>query len=138
MVSLLLAYSLFQSRYADAGRGMASIELRTVVSACDDQDPRRSICSIVWSCLFTTFLCTWVAVHPNIAFLPEKPNAGWCERWIWDPLHHFWSYKLPLFMWALLVPEYILSWSIRQYVAAGRIRKKGERGVFSCTPNLSC
>jgi hypothetical protein len=68
-------------------------------------------------------------LHPNVAFRPKKPNARWSERWIWEPLHHFWSYKLPLFMWALFVPEYILSWSIRQFYAAGEIRKKG--GCFS-------
>jgi hypothetical protein len=124
MLILLLAYSLFQSQYADAGQGTASIELRAV-STCGDQDPRRTIWSIVWSCLFTIFLCTWVAVHPNIAFRPEKPNASWSERWIWDPLGHFWSYKVPLFLWALLVPEYILSWAIRQFIRAGEIRKEG-------------
>jgi hypothetical protein len=125
MLILLLAFSLFQSYDAYPGQATGSIELRAV----GDQDSRRSIWSIVWSCLSTIFLCTWVAVHPNIAFRPRKPNASWSERWIWEPLYHFWSYKLPLFMWALLVPEYILAWSIRQFFAAGEIQKKG--GCFS-------
>jgi hypothetical protein len=124
MLVLLLAFALFQTYYGDPGQGPASIELGAV-SACGDQDPRRSIWSIVWSCLLTIFLCTWVVLHPNVAFRPDKPDAGWRERWIWDPLHHFVSYQLPLFMWALLVPEYILAWSIRQFIAAGEIRKKG-------------
>jgi hypothetical protein len=124
MLILLLAFSLFQS-YANAGQGSASLELRAV-SACGDQDSRRSIWGIVWSCLTTIFLCTWVSLHPNVAFRPEKPNACWSERWIWDPLHHFWSYRLPLFIWALLVPEFILLWSIRQFIAAGEIREKSE------------
>jgi hypothetical protein len=123
MLVLLLAFSLFQTYYGDPGQGPASIELRAV-SACGDQDSRRSIWSIVWSCLSTIFLCTWVAVHPNVAFRPDKPNAGWSERW--DPLLHFWSHQLPLFMCALLVPEYILAWSIRQFIVAGKIREKGE------------
>jgi hypothetical protein len=124
MLILVLAFSLFHSYNGDAGPGSASIDLRAV-SACGDQDSRRSIWSIVLSCLSTIFLCTWVAVHPNIAFRPEKPNARWSERWIWNPVHHFWSYKLPLFMWALFLPEYILAWSIRQWVAAGEIQEKG-------------
>jgi hypothetical protein len=130
MLILLLAFFLFQSYYADAdpGQGPASIELRAV-SACGDQDSRRSIWSIVWSCLSTIFLCTWVSLHPNVVFRPEKPSAGWSERWIWDPLRHFWLYQLPLFVCALLVPEYILAWSIRQFIVAGQIRKKG--GYFS-------
>jgi hypothetical protein len=131
MLILVLAFSLFQTYYADPGQSPASIELRAV-PACGDQDSRRSIQCIVWSCLSTIFLCTWVAVHPNIAFRPEKPNMGWRERWIWDPLHHFWSYKLPLFMWALVIPEYILSWSIRQFIVAGKIRKKGECLLLAC------
>jgi hypothetical protein len=125
MLILLLAFSLFQTYYADPGQGPAPIELRAI-SACGDQDSRRSIWSIVWSCLSTIFLCTWVALHPNVAFRPEKPNARWSEWWIWDPLHHFRSYQLPLFMCALLVPEYILLWSTRQFFAAGKIRRKGE------------
>jgi hypothetical protein len=124
MLILLLVFSLFQTYYGATGQEPASIELRAV-SACGDQDSCRSIRNIVLSCLATIFLCTWVAVHPNIAFRPDKPNAGWRERWIWDPLHHFWSYKLPLFIWALLVPEYILSWSMRQFFVAGQIQMCG-------------
>ena len=43
------------------------------------------------------------------------------RKWLVDLL----TYKLPLFLWALLVPEYILSWAIRQYITAGDIQKKG-------------
>jgi hypothetical protein len=124
MIILLLAFSLFQSYYGNQGQGQPFIELRAV-STCGDQNSRRSIWSIIWSCLTTIFLCTWVALHPNVAFRPEKPNAHWSKRWIWDPLRDFWSYKLPLFMWALLVPEYILLCSIRQFFMAGKIREQG-------------
>jgi hypothetical protein len=134
MLILVLGFSLFQTYYGATGQEPASIELRAV-STCGDQDSRRSIWSIVWSCLSTIFLCTWVALHPNVAFRPEKPKARWSERWIWDPLHHFFSYKLPLFMLALFVPEYILAWSIRQFIAAGEIRDKGR--FFSLVPNKS-
>ncbi|KIM25421.1 hypothetical protein M408DRAFT_48689, partial [Serendipita vermifera MAFF 305830] len=84
----------------------------------------RTIWSVVWSCLSTIFLCTWVAIHPNVAFRPEKRNASWFETWIRDPLHDFFTYKLVLFFWALLVPEYILAWSVRQYIRAGQIQKQ--------------
>ena len=46
------------------------------------------------------------------------------RKWLVELL----TYKLPLFLWALLVPEYILAWAIRQYITAGDIQKKG--GVF--------
>ncbi|KIM19723.1 hypothetical protein M408DRAFT_56576, partial [Serendipita vermifera MAFF 305830] len=85
---------------------------------------QRSIWSIIWSCLSTIFLCTWVAVHPNVHFRPEKRNQRWLEKWLWDPLHEFFTYKLVLFLWALLIPEYILAWAVRQYIQAGVISKK--------------
>ncbi|KIM26217.1 hypothetical protein M408DRAFT_52278, partial [Serendipita vermifera MAFF 305830] len=94
------------------------------VASCDDQNSQRSIWGIVWSCLSTIFLCTWVAVHPNVHFKPKKPNRNWFERWLQDPLNVFFTYKLPLFLWALVVPEYILAWAVRQYVQAGVISRQ--------------
>ncbi|KIM24450.1 hypothetical protein M408DRAFT_43981, partial [Serendipita vermifera MAFF 305830] len=85
---------------------------------------QRTLANIVWSCLSTIFLCTWVAVHPNVHFRPEKQNQHWFEKWLWHPLHELITYKLPLFLWALLVPEYILSWAMRQYFQAGVISKQ--------------
>jgi len=133
MLVLLLAYSLNQGTFSDAGPISVSLERRDVAS-CSDQGSQRAIYGIVQSCLSTIFLCTWVSVHPNISFRPEKPQATWSEwirdpfhqsEWILDPLHHFMSYKVPLFLWALLVPEYILAWAVRQYFVANEIKEKG-------------
>ncbi|KIM33634.1 hypothetical protein M408DRAFT_310106 [Serendipita vermifera MAFF 305830] len=123
MLILLLAYYLAQSVHSKAGLIPASIDLREVASY-DGQYSQRSLVNIVWSCLSTIFLCTWVAVHPNVHFRAEKQNQRWTEKWLWDPLHEIITYKLPLFLWALLVPEYILSWAIRQYLQAGVISAK--------------
>ncbi|KIM24425.1 hypothetical protein M408DRAFT_76018 [Serendipita vermifera MAFF 305830] len=123
MIVLLLTYYLAQSVHSDAVPISAPIELRDVVS-CDGQNSQRTLAGIVWSCLSTIFLCTWVAVHPNVHFRPEKQHQRWFEKWLWDPLHELLTYKLPLFLWALLVPEYILSWAVRQYVQAGVISKQ--------------
>ncbi|KIM28286.1 hypothetical protein M408DRAFT_23986 [Serendipita vermifera MAFF 305830] len=123
MLILLLGYAITQSVYSDAGPIPVSIESRDVAS-CDGLNSQRSIWSIVWSCLSTIFLCTWVAVHPNVHFRPEKRNQSWLEKWLWDPLHEFFTYKVVLFLWALLVPEYILAWAVRQYVKAGEISKE--------------
>ncbi len=124
MLILLLAYSLAYSNLSEAGP-ISSIENRELSSG-GEQGSRRTIWNITWSCLTTIFLCTWVAIHPNIAFRTEKDNMGWFERWIWDPLGGSLVYKLQLFCWALFVPEYILAWSIRQYIQAGAIQKQGE------------
>ncbi|KIM20966.1 hypothetical protein M408DRAFT_117967 [Serendipita vermifera MAFF 305830] len=123
MIILLLAYAITQSVYSDAGPIPASIQLRDIAS-CDGLNSQRSIWSIVWSCLSTIFLCTWVAVHPNVHFRPEKRDQKWLSKWLWDPLHEFITYKMVLFLWALLVPEYILAWAVRQWLKAGQISKK--------------
>ena len=48
------------------------------------------------------------------------------ERWFWDPLRSLISHQLPLFICALLVPEYILAWAIRQRLVAGQIAKDND------------
>ena len=58
----------------------------------------------------TIFSCTWVAVHPNVP-CPEKQN----------PVLSFAGHRLPLFICALLVPEYVLAWAIRQFLRARQI-----------------
>ncbi|KIM25493.1 hypothetical protein M408DRAFT_26051 [Serendipita vermifera MAFF 305830] len=123
MLILLLAYHIAQSVQSEAGPIPALLEQRDVVPR-DDQNNQRPIWSIIWSCLSTIFLCTWVAVHPNVHFKPEKHNQRWFEKWLWDPLHEFFTYKLLLFVWALLVPEYILAWAVRQYIQAGVISRQ--------------
>ncbi|KIM20612.1 hypothetical protein M408DRAFT_307067 [Serendipita vermifera MAFF 305830] len=125
MLILLLTYYLAQSAHSEAGPIPASIDVRDVAS-CDGQYSQRSLANIVWSCLSTIFLCTWVAVHPNVHFRAEKQTERWTEKWLWDPLLEIATYKLPLFLWALLVPEYILAWAARQYIQAGVIREKGK------------
>ena len=124
MIILLLAYYLAQSSFGNAGP-IPLIEERDIASG-DDQAKQRTLYGITWSCLTTMFLCTWVSIHPNIAFRPKKRDASWLESWIWDPLYHLMTYKLVLFFWALLVPEYILAWSVRQYLQAGEIQKQGK------------
>ncbi|KIM19872.1 hypothetical protein M408DRAFT_82910, partial [Serendipita vermifera MAFF 305830] len=124
MLILFLAYAITKSVHSEAGLIRAPIELRDI-APCDDLNSQRSIWSIVWSCISTRFLCTWVAVHPNVHFKPGKQDKKRYKKWLRDPLYDFFTYKLPLFLWALLVPEYILSWAARQYIQAGIISKKG-------------
>ncbi|KIM28233.1 hypothetical protein M408DRAFT_144749 [Serendipita vermifera MAFF 305830] len=121
MLILFLAYAITQSTRSDAGPIPASIEVRDVAS-WDDQNSQRSSWSIIWSCLSTIFLCTWVAIHPNVHFRPETKGQKWYKRCLREPLHDFVTYKLVLFIWALLIPEYMLAWAVRQYIQAGNIR----------------
>jgi hypothetical protein len=134
MLILLLVYAIFQTGFGDA-LPTPLIEKRDPC-ACGDPIQTRSLWNIIWSCLSTIFLCTWVSLHPNISSTPEKPDSARFERWIRKPLVKFLTYKLPLFLWALLVPEYILAWAIRQYMKAGRAKKKGESIVHMQAINI--
>jgi hypothetical protein len=118
MLCLLLVYSLTQSDPGDASPipSITSITPRADFS-CNDLNNCRTISNIVWSCLSTIFLCTWVSLHPNITAARDPGVMGW--------LRDFTKNKLPLFLCALLVPEYILAWAIRQYFKAGHIRQQG-------------
>lgn len=71
----------------------------------------RSIFSIIWGCLGTMFLCTWVSVHPNVPPAGEARAAAIFRR-------------VRLAFWALIGPEMILVWSFRQWIAAREITKK--------------
>ena len=84
--------------------------------------------------MVTIFSCTWVAVHPNVPCPKKREANGWIERCIWNPLISFVEHRLPLFICALLVPEYVLAWSIRQFLVARKIAK-GEIEV--CVKYLS-
>ena len=72
----------------------------------------------IWSCLTTIFSCTWVAVHLNIRcpgrrgrelFQSMEPTSLVCRA------------SPSAIRMSLLVPEYVLSWAIRQNLRARKI-----------------
>ncbi|KAF9002070.1 hypothetical protein BDQ17DRAFT_1226231, partial [Cyathus striatus] len=71
----------------------------------------RGVREIVWSCLATTFACTWIAVHPNIPALGE---SWWTVN----------QRRLKTMLWTLIVPEMIMWWALRQAAGASRIQEK--------------
>ena len=123
MLFLLFLYYLIRGASINASPAPA-IENRSLAgNHCSDLTHCRTIWNIVWGCLVTIFLCTWVAVHPNVP-CPKKRKANrWIQRCIGNPLLSFAEHRLPLFICALLVPEYILAWSIRQFLRAREINK---------------
>jgi hypothetical protein len=118
-----------------------AVEYSSTSPSCKDIDNCRTLLGIIWSCITTVFLCTWVAIHPNI---PEPLVTSDTElqengahdipepvitrvRKFWDKcthkiLHSFGD-KILLFVCVLLVPEYILAWAIRQHLMAREIAK---------------
>jgi len=79
----------------------------------------RTRLDIVWSCVTTLFICTWVAIHPNI-----PPRDEGHIRSLWR--------RIKLMLWTLLVPELVLIWAYRQWDAAKYISEyfEGEHGNF--------
>ena len=66
----------------------------------------RSVVKIVWSCLAVIFACTWVSVHPNVPGDKERPFDV-----VWR--------KLSIMVDALLAPELVLFWAMRQWIVKG-------------------
>ena len=123
MLFLFFLYYLLQGPSTDAGP-IPTIEHRSLTgNHCNDLGHCRTIWSIVWSCLATIFSCTWVAVHPNVPCPKKREVNSWIGRYIRNPLLSFVEHRLPLFICALLVPEYVLAWAIRQFLRARKIAK---------------
>ena len=103
------------------------------LNLCANVTHSQTIWNIIWSSLATIFSCTWVAVHPNMPCPKQREAKNCFQRWIRNPLLSFTKHRLPLFICALLVPEYILAWVVQQYLRAGEIAhdNKGELGTSS-------
>ncbi|TFK31146.1 hypothetical protein BDQ12DRAFT_566334, partial [Crucibulum laeve] len=71
----------------------------------------RTIWDIFWSSIVTIFLCTWVAIHPNI------PAAT-------DPWRLIMLRKARLCIYAVIVPELIIYWAMRQWIVARTISQR--------------
>ena len=133
MLFLTLLYYLALSIRASPIPPIISRSLES--NSCTDLTHSRTIWNIIWSCLATIFSCTWVAVHPNIP-CPRKREAKNCfQRWVRNPLLSFAEHRLPLFVCALLVPEYVLAWAIRQYLSARKIANENTSEFDTCFAN---
>ena len=102
--------------------------LSTSALACICPADQRSIWDVLWSCLATIFACSWVSVHPNI----PGPKESWWRIFL---------RRLEIMFWAVVGPELIISWALRQWLGARRLEKdyKGELSSYtkSNTFNLS-
>jgi len=74
-------------------------------------DAVRTKSNIVWSCLVTIFSCTWVAIHPNI----PGPDVGRFRKFL---------YRVQIMVLALIAPELIITWAMRQWRVARELGKK--------------
>jgi hypothetical protein len=83
-----------------------------------DATPKtRSVFDIFWSCWLTIFICTWKSIHPNIPPPGQGPLSAFLRR-------------LTLMFWALIVPELILTWAVKQWLAARAIENEFKKGTL--------
>ncbi|KAJ7321537.1 hypothetical protein DFH08DRAFT_753632 [Mycena albidolilacea] len=138
MILLLLVYYIGQATFADSrpidgdDTFPPSIAARASSSSCPNAEHCRTTWNILWSCLATIFSCTWVAVHPNIPRPVNTRDMWLVQRW-WHYLWEFLSNRMLLFIIALLVPEYILAWAIRQRSRAQEIARDHEDSNWTVT-----
>ncbi|KAK7030818.1 hypothetical protein VNI00_013926 [Paramarasmius palmivorus] len=91
-----------------------------ITGECDDIKGCRTVTGILWSCLSVIFICTWVAIHPNI------PKVGTHSAVVVFN-------NVMLMMTAVLAPEIMVLWAMRQRASAKAIGKKFEKYGWGIT-----
>ncbi len=71
------------------------------------QPDGRGTFDILWSCLFTIFLCTWVSLHLNVPAMHET-------------YRHQFSRKSRWMLQAIMAPEFVLAFATGQKVEANK------------------
>jgi len=87
--------------------------LRAPGQSCDDPNECRSLGDIIRSCILTILLCIWVSVHPNT----PSPDERW-PRLAWR--------RVGLMLLALIAPEAVIGWALRQRLAAAELAEEHE------------
>ncbi|KAF8663983.1 hypothetical protein AX16_000834 [Volvariella volvacea WC 439] len=80
----------------------------------------RSIFDIIYSSIGVILLCTYVSVHHNI---PDQ-NSSWLKVT---------QQKLVTMLYALLAPEIMIMWALRQRITAGKIAEENKHRGWTRT-----
>ena len=84
---------------------------------CDNIHHCRTIPGIVLSCASTVFLCTWVALHPDVS---KYPYEAWWKIFSFDD-DRFLEKRIQLMLVALLAPEVILTIAFVEWTSSSDI-----------------
>ncbi|KAF8657412.1 hypothetical protein AX16_002209 [Volvariella volvacea WC 439] len=89
----------------------------TMTTSQCDPTRTRTIFDILYSCIGVILLCTYISMHHNI---PDQEDSWGKVMWM----------KIRTTLYALVAPEMVIMWAIRQRMMAGRIAKshKQDRG----------
>ncbi|KAK7022803.1 hypothetical protein VNI00_016930 [Paramarasmius palmivorus] len=95
-----------------------------VTGKCIDINDCRTTIGIIWNCLSVVFICTWVAIHPNIPLVEKFDDKK--RQWSghrWHPAALVYQ-NVELMVIALLSPEIMILWAMRQREQAKKIRNQ--------------
>ncbi|KAG1725935.1 hypothetical protein EDB19DRAFT_251911 [Suillus lakei] len=81
----------------------------------------RTLWNIVSSCIITLFACIYSAIHPNI---PSPQDS---------PVLILWR-RLGIMIMALIFPELIIAWAMRQWFSARQVTKEFKESGFFNVP----
>jgi hypothetical protein len=93
---------------------ISAIESANTASTCDNLYHCRTIWNILWTCLVTISACTWVTVHPNV---PAREDGRFMVTFR----------RVKVVLLALIMPELIVLWAIRQWLKARQITRQIRR-----------
>ncbi|KAG8754527.1 hypothetical protein FRC14_004993 [Serendipita sp. 396] len=117
MMTSLFAFSTLASRTVKVGD--------SIVNCSTVADNYRSLADIIWSCLSTILLCTWVLLHPNVPKPVDEVNLSklqWCAHM----LRTFFKDQVLPFVLLLVAPEWVLMWALRQRLVVEYMVRTGK------------
>ncbi|KAF8642793.1 hypothetical protein AX16_009426 [Volvariella volvacea WC 439] len=92
----------------------------TITASQCDPTRTRTIFDILYSCIGVILLCTYISIHHNI---PDQ-NDSWAKAtWL----------KIRTTLYALIAPEMVMMWAIRQWVMARRIARANKHRGWTST-----
>lgn len=72
--------------------------------------PRNRL-EIIWACLATILASSWVSVHPNMPH-PDDSKITRIVR------------RMELMFWAIITPEFVIYWAMRQWYGARKMKRE--------------
>ncbi|KAG1886611.1 hypothetical protein F4604DRAFT_1646303 [Suillus subluteus] len=84
------------------------------ITACSGY---RTLYSVISSCILALFACTWTSIHPNIPS-PHETTFRVTRR------------RAGVMLAALVGPELVILWAMRQFFHAGNVAKKFNDTLF--------
>ncbi|KAK7024604.1 hypothetical protein VNI00_016165 [Paramarasmius palmivorus] len=114
---MLLLYAVARPIASGLSASTNSTSFDPITGECININGCRTTTGILWSCLSVIFICTWVAIHPNIPTVQDKQGKPW------HPAALLYQ-KVELMVVALLAPEFMILWAMRQRKQAKKIQER--------------